>query len=129
MLCSATALAIGLHLNSWHSHENQKYNNVNPGVYVAYEGYIAGTYKNSLNKQTLYAGRVFDLTENCRYDVVIGAATGYNIDGMKVTPFVVASAKFEVQDDTILRVSTIPQVSSEGSVKGVVLHFSVQKNF
>lgn len=128
-LCSAAALTIGMHIGSYHTADNSRYNNSNPGLYIAYDGYTAGTYKNSYNKQTVYAGKAFDIAENCRYDVLVGAATGYNIKGSSVVPFVVGSAKFNIQDEAILRVSAIPQVSSEGKLKGAVLHLSLQRNF
>lgn len=128
-LCSAAALTIGMHIGSYHTADNERYNNINPGLYVAYNGYTAGTYKNSYSKQTVYAGKAFDITENCRYDVLVGAATGYNIKRSSVVPFVVGSAKFNIQDEAILRVSAIPQVSSDGKLKGAVLHLSLQRNF
>lgn len=128
-LCSAAAITVGMHIGSYHTFKNSDYNNFNPGVYVAYNGYVAGTYKNSLDKQTVYAGKVFDITENCRYDVMVGAATGYNVGGSSVIPFIVPSVKFNVADTAVLRLSTIPQVTAEGEVNGAVFHMSVQKSF
>jgi len=128
-LCSAAAITVGMHIGSYHTFKNSEFNNVNPGVYVAYNSYVVGTYKNSLDKQTVYAGKVFDITENCRYDVMLGAATGYNVGGSSVIPFIVPSAKFNIADTFVLRTSVIPQVTSEGSVRGAVFHASIQKTF
>ena len=87
MLC--TALAIGLHLGTYHFDASKGYNDFNPGAYVVCDGWTAGAYRNSERKPSLYVGKTF------RYgvDITIGAVTGYK--RAPLTPLLVPSYKLE----------------------------------
>lgn len=126
-LCS-TALVIGLHAVSYHTDTAAGYNNTNPGIYASYDGYAVGTYYNSIRRQTFYAGKVYELTDSCRYEATVGLATGYKF---AVIPFVVGSVKFdthEIIDGTVTRISVMP-TARDRSVNGVVFHLSLEKAF
>jgi hypothetical protein len=129
MICSATVLAIGMHLNSWHSKYNATFNTLNPGAFVQYQGYTAGTYYNSMRKQSSYAGKIWDLDQDCRYEVQVGFVSGY---ATKVLPYVAASVKFdlqEVQKGLHLKVTGIPLYSVNKKIEGIVLGASLVQEF
>lgn len=129
MLCSATALVIGMHLGSWHSKYNSSFNTTNPGMYLQYNSFVVGTYKNSVSKQSNYVGYVQELTESCRYEVQVGAVSGYNT---KVLPYVAASVKFDLQEvrqGLQAKLSAIPLYTRNEKIEGIVLGLSLQKSF
>jgi hypothetical protein len=129
MLCSAAALAIGMHLNSWHSKYNDEFNTNNPGVFMQYQGYAVGTYYNSLCKQSLYVGKIWDLDLDCRYEVQVGAVSGY---ATGVLPYAAASVKFdlqEVQKGLHGKITAIPLYSSNKKIEGIVLGASLVYEF
>jgi hypothetical protein len=129
MICSATTLAIGMHLNSWHSKYNNEFNTSNPGAFVQYQGYAAGTYYNSIRKQSLYAGKIWDLDLDCRYEVQVGIVSGY---ATKVLPYVAASIKFdlqEVQKGLHLKVTGIPLYTTNKKIEGIILGASLMYEF
>jgi hypothetical protein len=128
MICSATALAIGMHLNSWHSKYNDDFNTNNPGAFVQYQGYAVGTYYNSMRNQSLYAGKIWDL-DDCRYEIQAGVVSGY---ATKVLPYIAASVKFdlkEVQQGLYLKVTGIPLYTVNKKVEGIVLGASLMYQF
>lgn len=128
MLCS-TALAIGMHLGSWHSKYNNEFNTVNPGMYLQYNSFVVGSYKNSRSSQSNYIGYILDITEDCRYEVQVGAVTGYTT---KVLPYVSASVKFdlqEVEQGLQAKISAIPFYTRNEKIEGIVLGLSLQKPF
>jgi hypothetical protein len=88
MLC--TALAIGLHLGTYHFDASKGYNDFNPGAYVVCDGWTSGAYRNSERKPSVYAGKTFAFSG---FDVTIGAVTGYRRAAL--TPMLVPSHKFE----------------------------------
>lgn len=117
MIC-ATALAIGLHLGTYHFDRDREYNNFNPGVYAMCDGWTAGYYRNSFHRNTVYAGYtvgrgVFALT--------VAAATGYRrgvkVGGEYVSAMVVPSVKLGAA-----RIGVVPPV---GRVDGGV-HLSLE---
>ena len=128
MICS-TALAIGMHLGSWHSKYNSDFNTTNPGMYLQYNSFVAGSYKNSVSKQSNYFGYIWDITESCRYEVQIGAVSGYTT---KVLPYVAASVKFDLQEVSQglqAKISVIPLYSRNEKIEGIVLGASLVYGF
>lgn len=127
-LClAAAALTFGVNMVSYHTDTSAGYNNTNPGIYVAYDGWAAGTYYNSLRRQTVWAARIFE-SDSCRYGLMLGLATGYNA---KVIPMVVPSVKFdlsEISKNTNLRISLMP-TARENKLNGVVFHTSIEFSF
>lgn len=68
---------------SKHIKPSQDYNENNYGIgYKTNDGCLAGTYKNSLNKNSVYAGKEFQtdpiLNDKLRLAIVLGMVTGYN---------------------------------------------------
>jgi len=118
-----------MHLNSWHSKHNDSFNTSNPGVFVQYQGYAVGTYYNSMRKQSLYAGKIWDLDDDCRYEIQAGIVSGYTT---KVLPYVAASVKFdlqEVQKGLHLKVTGIPLYTTNKKIEGIVLGASLVQEF
>ena len=72
---SCAALVLGLHLATAHFDAGPGMRGENPGAYVVCDSLIAGTYRNSLNRTTVYAGYRWDLTDAASIALVVG--TGY----------------------------------------------------
>lgn len=67
---------IGIHVGSWHSKPG--FNNFNPGVYYkSDDGWVIGTFQNSLDRNTTYVGGVIE-TRNKVYSLSLNVGTGYN---------------------------------------------------
>lgn len=128
-LCvAATSLIIGLHAVSFHTDTKSGYNNVNPGIYAGYNSYVVGTYYNSDRKQSVYVGKVFE-TESCRFDMTVGAVTGY---AAPVLPFVIAGVKFDtdqVVKNSRTRISMMPVIDKNKKFNGMVFHLSIERSF
>lgn len=71
-----SGFVIGLHLASVHVPRAEGQRNFNPGIYArhAETGLTAGTYRNTLGKQTFYLGETVSFH---RFSVTLGIATGY----------------------------------------------------
>lgn len=68
---------------SKHINPDREYNEQNHGIgYKTHDGYLAGIYKNSLNKNSVYAGKEFQtdpiLNDKLKLALVLGLVTGYN---------------------------------------------------
>ena len=77
MLCmpaDASNYNINIHLASKHINASG-YNEVNPGIGLEHDKYIAGIYKNSFSKPSVYAGRTFSFNQYT--GVKYGVVTGY----------------------------------------------------
>lgn len=75
---------------SKHINTDKDFNEQNHGIgYKTNDGYLAGIYKNSLNKTSLYGGKEFQsdpiLDDKLRLAIVLGLVSGYN---KPVTPLV-----------------------------------------
>ena len=117
--CGAYAeTSVGVHIGSWHSEPG--FNNVNPGVYVNHNGWTAGTYWNSLRKQSVYAGYTFEYK---MFGLTVGAITGYP---SPVLPLVVPSVKFASPFGGSMRVLYIPYIKQTGAH---VLHLTQEWRF
>jgi len=75
-MIACTALAIGLHIGTYHFDRDRGYNEVNPGIYAECDHYTAGVYRNSLRKTSAYAGYTFERVLG-PIDVTVGGVTGY----------------------------------------------------
>ena len=84
-------LTIGVHAYTYHFDKSQNYNNYNPGLYLEYQGWIAGAYYNSERAPSAYAGYTFKAVFGSWIDVTVGAVTGY--ERAAVLPLVVPSIK------------------------------------
>ena len=103
--------AFGVHMFSVHSERmddtaGRPWNNANPGLYLRWDRWTAGTYYNSIRKQSVYAGYAYPLHENV--DIVFGAVTGYNGPGYSsspVMPMVIPSVHFKVAQNVSARIN------------------------
>lgn len=89
-MITCTALAIGLHIGTYHFDRTREYNEVNPGGYALCDDYVAGAYLNSESKLSVYAGKTFKNVVG-PVDVTVGAVAGYSRS--PVLPLVVPSVK------------------------------------
>lgn len=89
-MITCTALAIGLHIGTYHFDRSKDYNEFNPGIYAVCDGWTAGAYHNSERKVSVYAGRTFDVGP---IDVTLGAVAGYR--RAPLVPMVVPSYKIK----------------------------------
>lgn len=67
---------------SKHINPDKQYNEQNHGIgYKNHDGYLAGLYKNSLNKNSVYAGKEFQsdpiLNDKLKLAIVLGLVSGY----------------------------------------------------
>lgn len=68
---------------SKHLNPDKEYNEENHGIgYKTHDGYLAGIYRNSLDKNSVYAGKEFQsdpvLNDKLRLAIVLGLVSGYN---------------------------------------------------
>lgn len=91
--------------------------------YVSPQGWMAGAYRNSLNKPSLYAGREFtrNLFGNVDGGVVLGGATGY---GRPVTPLVLPELIYR-NGDRRFAATVVPPVGGAPAT----LALQVRKSF
>lgn len=114
----AMAYTIGLHLGSHHA-PAKTYNNTNPGLYIRHpDGWTAGFYRNSLNKDSVYVGYTWKFG---MLDVTTAGVTGY-FD--KVQPLLVPSISLFTWRGITPRVAYIPRV--EKKIGSHVLHLMVE---
>lgn len=58
---------------------DKTYNENNPGVILAYDGYLVGGFKNTFGEQSYLAAKQIDFNEgNLHYGVIAGGVTGYD---------------------------------------------------
>lgn len=114
-MITITALAIGLHLGTYHFDRAAGYNEVNPGVYLRGESFTVGAYRNSERANSAYvAYRALAVGPASLH---VGAVTGYK--RAPVAPLAVA--EFAVSKHA--RVVLIPP-SPQGDKGGV--HFALE---
>lgn len=115
----AEAGTIGFHVGSHHMPE-KNYNNFNPGMYYRTdEGWTVGAYRNSLSKNSVYAGytwKFFGFLE-----VTTAGVTGY-FDA--VQPLLVPSISLFTYRGVTPRLAYIPQV--EKKIGSHVFHLMVE---
>ena len=104
-MIACTALAIGLHLGTYHFDRKAGFNNANPGIYANCDNIVAGVYYNSLRKPSVYAGYAFHLGP---VDVLVGAVSGYTANHL--TPMVIPSYRFT----NGVRINLIPKAVKHG---------------
>ena len=68
---------------SKHINSDKNYNEQNHGIgYKTNDGYLAGIYRNSLNKNSIYAGKEFQtdpiVGDKLKLAIVLGLVSGYN---------------------------------------------------
>lgn len=114
----ASAGTIGLHVASQHFPE-KNYNNLNPGMYYRTDdGWTAGFYRNSLRRDSAYAGYTWKFGQ---LDVTTAAVTGYT---HKVQPLLVPSLSLFTYKGVTPRLAYIPRV--EKRIGSHVVHLMVE---
>jgi len=114
----AMADTIGFHIGSQHF-PSKNYNNFNPGIYYrTAEGWTAGDYRNSLRRNSFYAGYTWKFGA---LDVTTAAVTGYF---HKVQPLLVPSWSLFTYQGITPRVAYIPRV--EKRIGAHVLHLMLE---
>ncbi len=133
-LCAtATTLVQGVHLLSFHTDVDGHYNNTNPGVYASYDRHTVGAYRNPDRRQTVCAGREFELDEACRFDLTAGLATIY--DNRPVIPAALVGVKFAASafaDGATFRLQLSPTTRSNdagGHLHGLLAHSAFKLRF
>jgi len=127
MFCSS-ALAIGMHLVSYHTEVDKNYNNVNPGIYLRSDKHQVGIYKNSIRNMSAYYAYNIPLTEDCRYEAVIGLATGYKSVIAPIAAIAVNISLNEAARNSRVRFLVGPTLSG-ATPKGLVFHAIIEKKF
>lgn len=89
-MITCTALAIGLHIGTYHFDRDRGYNEVNPGIYAECDGWAAGAYYNSQRAVSVWGGKQFDRVLG-PVDVTVGLVAGYSRAAL--LPLVVPSVK------------------------------------
>lgn len=74
MPAEADGLTVNVHLASKHINA-EGFNEVNPGLGIDYNGWIAGAYKNSFSKRSVYFGKSFAFNDYT--GIKAGLVTGY----------------------------------------------------
>lgn len=123
---SATAISaqtFGLHVGSWHSEPG--YNNSNPGVYGSTaDGWTAGTYYNSIRRQSAYAGWTGrrDVNAYVSAEVALGLVTGYKV--APVLPLVAPSVVLHGTSGPAARITVLPKFFDAQGAS--VVHLSLE---
>ena len=114
----AIAGTIGFHIGSHHM-PAKNYNNANPGMYYRTDdGWTPGGYRNSLRKDSVYAGYTWKFGA---LDVTTAGVTGYF---HKVQPLLVPSISLFTYQGVTPRLAYIPRV--EKKIGAHVLHLMVE---
>jgi hypothetical protein len=114
----ARAGTVGLHIGSHHM-PAKTYNNSNPGLYYRTdESWTAGAYRNSLRKNSVYAGYTWKFGA---LDVTTAGVTGYF---HAVQPLLVPSLSLFTYRGITPRIAYIPRV--EKKIGAHVLHLMVE---
>jgi len=114
-MIGCTALAIGIHLATYHFDRDLTYKEFNPGAYVACDGYTVGGYRNSENKNSVYVGYQFTNVLG-PIDIFLGAATGYS--RASVVPMLIPSVKWKT-----IRLSVVPPMKDTSGGAHLSLEF------
>lgn len=109
--------AIGVHVGSWHSNPAACYvdsggpcNNDNPGGYVRLDNkWVVGGYYNSVERPTVYAGRIWDVGAKGPVSLALGGvlATGYHYP---IVPLVTPVVSLRLTDRWQARVLYLPRL-------------------
>lgn len=118
------------HLASYHP-AVRTYNEINPGI--AYRKYsedtffAIGTYKNSISKQSVYAGVGIDIAKisNVTASLTVGAITGYHVD---VAPFIIPEVSVDFNDFKLI-VNYIPKITIGNMTVDAAFGFSAAMKF
>jgi hypothetical protein len=113
------AIAIGVHIGTWHARNDHGLRDFNPGIYARADRWQIGVYHNSIRRTSLYVSYAVPLTE--RVSLNIGAVTGYQ--HMTVAPAAVLVYRF----DNGLRLAGFPHTpKSSGGMHAAYEFYSTR---
>lgn len=116
MLFECLTIAFGAHLITTHNlPEGHRLNEVNPGLYARCDNNAVGTFRNSHDRQSVYATHQFNAARLHptlhRFELSLGGITGYA--KASVLPF--AALQYKTQDG--YRLAFIPSTKfNQGSI-------------
>lgn len=117
---SAQAQTIGLHVASVHS--SGGFNNFNPGVYVRFGGITAGTFRNSIRRQSAYIGYTIETHGRLSFALTAGLVSGYRGNILLAVP----SAAYHTAIGNV-RLGFVPRPPKGGSASA--LHLMLEREF
>ena len=84
---------------SYHGDRSGNWNEKNPGIGIEHDGYIAGYYRNSYNKDTVYAGYAWRPLQAGAFKagVIVAAASGYHSPVVAMPSVVVGGDKVALE--------------------------------
>lgn len=134
LFARAESVTVGAHLGTYHIRPG--YNNINPGVYVRWGYFTAGTYHNSINKQSTYVGLTYEWETPSWPLISAVALTAGGVSGYparSVIPFVMPSLRFDVYKDVSLRTALVPEPLFVNrkltGIRAAGVHFSIERRF
>ena len=123
------ALTLGVNVGTYHFVDQNKHNNINPGLYLKCSlttnlkhGVVMGVYKNSQYNTSLHAGYNYSLPYN--FDITLGVVSGYSY--ASIVPVVLPSWSYKNESGLVTRLSFIPHIP--GKVDGGI-HLSFERSF
>jgi hypothetical protein len=127
------ALALALALPAWSGtftlgthvasgHAKGGYNNFNPGMYLRYQDWAAGFYRNSRDVTSAYLAYTPEVQLTPRFSaaIALGAALGY---GPGLRPMALPSLAIALDRTSRIRLSAAPRV---GEMKSAFIHLSYE---
>lgn len=110
------AQTIGVHVASYH--DTPGFNNDTKGLSLQLDDLVVGTYKNSINNQSVYIAKEFKWSSS--FSIYVGGVTGYH---QKVMPLVLPTYTVSLSK-VDLKLGILPNV--KGVTDSTVLHMVVQ---
>jgi len=90
--CSAAEheFRMGTILTSWHADRNEEYNEEHSGLYLMYDGWMAGAYENSYNRTSYLLAKEWRLSDpgsTFVFSTTWGLANAYDDEGFSDTEY------------------------------------------
>jgi hypothetical protein len=119
-------IVLGVHLASVHVPSYNEQQNFNPGLYARLEnGVTIGSYRNTYNKTTVYAG--YTTPEYYKISLTATLASGYQQEIHKgyLTPVLAPSIRLPEVGTISPRITYIPGLAGKSNV----FHLSLERKF
>jgi hypothetical protein len=130
----ASSLTLGINLHSFHpfhpqSDFNQGLTNQTPGIYALWgipdssTRLQFGVYSNSWRKLSAHGGALWPIIKTQYSDISLGAGIVSGYSG-RISPYVLASARYSVFDRTVLAFTAVPSLERKVPVFSIAIEFS-----